>query len=163
MQQERQDRAVGLGDIQRPLQGTPGGVGVAEGILRGRLQDKGLAQRGPAGYRGGAVEDGLKGEGRGPRVALGQPQRGQRGAHLPGFALLVIELGEDLLGAFGRARPDQGLQERRTDLGGERVGPDEPRRLPLGGPEGGQGVFRAAARELEVRPDIPPRIAQYVR
>jgi hypothetical protein len=52
MHQERQDRAVGFGDVQRALQGAAGGTGVAQRVPRGRLQQQSLTQRGPMGDGG---------------------------------------------------------------------------------------------------------------
>jgi len=40
IQQEQEQRAVGFGQIERALQGTPGGSRVAERVLGDRLQQK---------------------------------------------------------------------------------------------------------------------------
>ena len=132
-QQERQDRAVGLGDIQRPLRHARRRRS-RPGRLRGRLQHEGLAQRGP---RVTGAEPSRTGS-RARAAARGSPwpaAAGQARAS-PRFALLSSS--SAILCSARRPRPsDQGLQERRTDLvasGGARraarPAPQRPRRRP---------------------------------
>ena len=150
VQQERQERAVGLGEIKRALEGVPGGGRVAERVLGDRLQHERLNQPGPPDLGSGAVQDRREGGGRRVRVVLGEPQRRGGDTHLAVFAVLVAEAGEDLLGAFGLAEAHQGVQHkgprRRDEQGRRGQAPGQP----FGGTEGGQRVGVPATRQLEL-------------
>ena len=110
IQEERQDYAVGLGDIQRPLQDTSGGGLVAQRVAGSCLQQQRRHHRDPADPGERAVKDGRERIGRRLRVVGGQSQRRHGGAHLRAGSLVLAQFGESLLGASGLAQPHQRLQ-----------------------------------------------------
>ncbi len=55
LEEERQQHAVGLGQIERALQGALGGAGVAKRVPGDRLQQERLNPQEGRGYRSGAV------------------------------------------------------------------------------------------------------------
>ena len=108
MEQERPERAVGLRQVQRALEGAPGGGRVAERVPGDRLQQESLSQPGPPRDGSGAVQDRREGGGGRVRVVLGEPQRRGGNADLPVTAARFAEVGQDLPGAFGLAQSYQG-------------------------------------------------------
>jgi hypothetical protein len=74
VQQEYQQRAIGLGEIERALQGEPGGGRVAERVPGDRLQQEGLLQTGPPTHSSGGSQDRRERSGRRVRVVLGEAQ-----------------------------------------------------------------------------------------
>ena len=106
MQQEPQQRPVGFSEIERALQGIPGGGRGAERVPGDRLQQERLSQPGrPEQWRGAIQDRRDRGERR-VRVTLREPQRRQADAHCRTVAVLVGESGEVLLGGVGIAEPD---------------------------------------------------------
>jgi hypothetical protein len=57
IQQERQHRTIGLGQVQRALQRRPGGGRVAERVAGDRLQQERVSQPHPGDAGSGAVQD----------------------------------------------------------------------------------------------------------
>jgi hypothetical protein len=108
--QEIPDRPFGLGQIERPLQGLLGRSLVAERVPDDRLQQerRDLPARPDEGS--GTVQDRFQREGRGARVALGEPQRCGGNSDFPAFAVVFAESGEGLLGALGLVEADQVVQ-----------------------------------------------------
>ena len=80
---------------------------------------------------------GERGE-RGPRVALGQPERCGRDAEFPAVAVLLAEPGQDLLGPLDLVQADQGTHQQRSGPGDEVVRPGESAGQRVAGLEGGQ-------------------------
>lgn len=81
MDQERDEHPVGLGDIKRPLKGTPGGGSVPERVARDRLEQGGRHH--PHGMGpDGAAQHGREHGRRAQRIVLGQPQQRDGVAHL---------------------------------------------------------------------------------
>ena len=117
VQQERQQHAVGLGDIERALQGALGGAGITERVPGDRLQQESLNLPGPRDHRSGAFQDRRERDGRRSRVALGEPQHRRGDADLPAVAVLFAEFGEGLLGALGLAEAHQGRSSRARAAG----------------------------------------------
>ncbi len=83
------------------------------------------------------------------RGVLGEPQSRRGSAQFPAPAVLVAEVGEGLLGAFGLAEAHQGLQQPCPHYRNEVVRRSEMPGQPLGGLEGGQRVGVPAARQLD--------------
>jgi len=73
IQQEPEQRTVGLGQVERALEGAFGRAGVAERVPGDRLQQERLSQPGRPDQRCGAVENRGERGGRGVRVVLGEP------------------------------------------------------------------------------------------
>ena len=117
LEQERHQRAVGLGHIQCPLHGASGGGRVAECLPGDRLQHEGLSQPEPPGNGSGALEDRRQRSGRRARVILGEPQRRRGDADLPAFAVLLVEAGENPLGTLQLAEAYQGVQHAAPTSG----------------------------------------------
>ena len=105
IQEERQDYAVGVGDVQRPLQDTSGGGLVAQRVAGSCLQQQRRYHLHPADPGERAVEDGCERIGRRLRVVRGQSQRRHCGPHLRAGSLVFAQVGESLLGASGLAQP----------------------------------------------------------
>src|SRR6516164_6453410 len=103
MQQEWRQRAAGLGQVQRALQGAPCGGRVAERVPGDRLQQESVRQPGLRGYVNRALQDRRKRGGRRVRVVLAEPQRRCGDAYLARLAVLIAEAHEDLLGTLGFA------------------------------------------------------------
>ena len=112
VQQEPKQCAVGFGQVERALQGAPGGGRVAERVAGDRLQQERLSQPARPGYRRGAVENRRERGDRRVRVVLREPQHRQAGAHGPAVAVLVAECGQGLLGPLGLTEADQGLHQK---------------------------------------------------
>ena len=136
VQQEREDRAVGLGEIEGALQGAPGGGLVAERVAGDRLQQEGLPPPRPDGPRPGsrAVQDGRE------RGASPPAGRAGRAAATPGrcASLRPRARGSSsparaCFGAAGFTQPHQGLQHvrprrRRRGCAARRAWPPAARR-----------------------------------
>ena len=90
--EESHEHAVGPGEIERPLQGVPGGGRVAERVACHRLQQQSRHHRERLGPDG-AVDDVRKRGRRRLRIVLGKPQRRQRGAYLWVPALVFVQRG----------------------------------------------------------------------
>jgi hypothetical protein len=73
VQQERQERTVGLGHVQRAFHSTADGALVAEGIPGDRFQQDSLSQPSPPAHPGGAGHDRRERGGRRLRVVLCEP------------------------------------------------------------------------------------------
>src|SRR6185312_12804000 len=86
--EERRQRTVRLGQIERAFQGAPGGGCVAERVPGGRLHQEGVRQPGLRGYRRRAVQDRRERSGGRIRIVLREPQRRPGNAYLPAFAVL---------------------------------------------------------------------------
>ena len=110
IQEERQEYAVGFGDIQRPFQGTSGGGLVAQRVAGPCLQQQRRHHPHLADPGDRAVQDGRERVSGRLRVVRGQSQRRHCGAHLCAGPLVLAQLGESLLGASGLAQPHQRLQ-----------------------------------------------------
>jgi hypothetical protein len=110
IQEEWQDYAVGLGDIQRLLQDTSGPDLVAQRVAGSCLQQQRRYHPHPADPGDRAVQDGRERISRRLRVAGGQPQRRRCGPHFHAGSLVRAQFGERLLGASGLAQPYQRLQ-----------------------------------------------------
>jgi len=95
-------RASGPGEIERPLQGAPGGGRVAERVARRRLQQQSRHHRERLGPDG-AVDDGRERGRSRLRIVLGKPQRRQGGAYLWAPALVFVQRGEGGFDALGLA------------------------------------------------------------
>ena len=95
-------RASGPGEIERPLQGAPGGGRVAERVARRRLQQQSRHHRERLGPDG-AVNDGRERGRSRLRIVLGKPQRRQGGAYLWAPALVFVQRGEGGFDALGLA------------------------------------------------------------
>jgi hypothetical protein len=83
VQQEPQQRTLGFGQVERLLQGAPGGGWVAQRVPRDRLELERLNQPGPPAHGGGFIQHRRERHGRRVRVVLSEPQqcphrRGQR-------------------------------------------------------------------------------------
>ena len=92
VQHEPQEPAVGFGQIERALEGAPGGgLVAAERIPGDRLQQERRDQPGPPAHGSGAIQDRRERGGRRVRIVLGEPQRRGGDTHLAavGFALSV--------------------------------------------------------------------------
>ncbi len=154
VQQERQQGAVGLGDLERALQGASGGGSVAQRVHGDRLKQESLALYGPRDHRGGAVKHRRERDRGRFLVALGEPQRSGGHAHVSAVAVLVAEVGEGLLSALGLAEAHQGPKHpcprRRDDV--VRCG-DVPGQ-PFGGLVSGQRVGVSVPRRLEQPADV---------
>jgi hypothetical protein len=102
-QQEGQHQTVRLGQVQRALQGTVGGVELAERIPGNRLQH--VRQRQPVwpDKRSRARHDRGERGGRGARVVEGEPQRRLGDAALGALAVGVAQPGQQLPGGPGLA------------------------------------------------------------
>ncbi|MGH3168875.1 MAG: hypothetical protein ACRDN0_23700, partial [Trebonia sp.] len=111
VEQELEEHAVGLGQVQGALHGDLGGGPVAERVPGGRLQDERLSQPGPPEHMDGAVENRREHGAGGVRIALGKPQRRGGDADLPAVAILVVQPGQDLPRMLGLAQACQGLQQ----------------------------------------------------
>ena len=114
----RQEDAVGLGDIEGTLERAPGGGPVAECVPRDRLQHESANQPVRPGHGSGAVQDRRQRGGRRARVVLGQPQHRLGDADLAAVAVLVTQAAQGLLGALRVAQAHQGVQQqcpRRRD------------------------------------------------
>ena len=112
VEQEREEQALGLGEIEGTLEGAPGGARVAERVAGDRLEQERLNVP-EVGVRQGnrAVNDrGELGRRRG-RIALGEPEDRRGIAHLPAVALRSVQLGEGLFDALRVAQPDERLQQ----------------------------------------------------
>jgi hypothetical protein len=97
-ERERQEHAIGFGEFEGILEGAGGGRLIAERIPCDRLEHESLAHPGDVPQRDGAVEDGCEQVSRGLRIILGEPERRRRDAHLAAFPLLLVQLGESVLG-----------------------------------------------------------------
>ena len=98
----------------------PAATGVAERVPGDRLQQESLVLQGPIGYRSGAVQDRRERGGRRVRVVLGEPQRRRGDADIPTVAVLVAEVGEDLLGAAPVSPRRTRASSSRARAGGTR-------------------------------------------
>jgi len=105
IQEERQEYAGGLGDIQRPLQGTSGGGLVAQRVAGSCRQQQRRHHPHLADPGERAVQDGRERISRRLRVVRGQSQRRHCGPHLRAGSLVLAQFGESLLGASGLAQP----------------------------------------------------------
>ena len=72
--QELNERAVGLGDIERPLKGPAGGAGVAERVLGDRVKKQSRHHPRHRDFGDRAVQDWCERGQRRLRVLLGEPQ-----------------------------------------------------------------------------------------
>ena len=97
---------------------------------------------------------GASAAGRRLRVVLGEPQRRGGDADLAAVAVLVVELGQDLLGALGLAEAHQGVQQQCPRPRGEQCGAARSPASRSAASEGGQRLRVTAARQLEQPADV---------
>src|SRR5438445_13881709 len=96
--QEREQQALGLGEVQRPLEGAPGAGRVAERVAGDRLEQERLdLPEMSVLQRSRAVDDGREHGRRRLRVLLREPQRCLGYAYLCPFPLRPVHVGEGLL------------------------------------------------------------------
>ena len=115
--EEREEHAIGLGDIEGTLERAPGGGPVAECVPDDRLQHENVNQPVRPGHGGGAVQNRRQRGGRRARVVLGQPQHRLGDAGLAAVAVLVTQAAQGLLGAVDVAQAHQGVQQQpRVDV-----------------------------------------------
>jgi hypothetical protein len=105
--EERQEHAVELGEIEGALEGAPGGGRVAERVAGDRLQQECSHHPGRMDPDSGdrAVDDGRERGGRRLRVVLGEPQRRQGGAHFCALALVLVQPYEGGFDPAGFSQP----------------------------------------------------------
>jgi hypothetical protein len=109
--QEREQQAFRLGQIEGALEGTPGGARVAERVAGDRVEQESLnLPKVRARHRRRTVEDGRQSGDRRVRVVLGEPQRRRGDAHLATVALRTVHLGQELLDPLRLARQHERLQ-----------------------------------------------------
>jgi hypothetical protein len=138
VQQEGEEQAMRLGEIEPPLEGAPGGLPFPERFPSARLQQESRDQPHLMRTAGRAVEDGRERVGRRPRVVLGEPQRCHSRAHTWPFALILGRLGQGSIGLCGLSQPHEGVQEERAQLRREWVRcAERPPRQASGGAECG--------------------------
>ena len=138
VQQEREEQAIRLGEIEPSLEGTSGRLPLTERVPGARLQQESRDQPHLMGSRGRAVEDRRQRGGRRSRVVLGEPQRGHSGADTWPFALGFGRLGQGGIGSRGLPQSHEDVQEERAHLRRERVRRDEqPSGQALDGTQGG--------------------------
>ena len=153
VQQEPQQRTVGFGQVQRALQGPPGGARVAERVPGDRLQQERLSQPGP-----GLAERSRPG----PARAQRSPRAGRPGraaappwrCACPHVPVLVRRVRR---GPARRARSHRGAPGCAPAMpapAGRPGGCGEPPGQPLGGLEGGQRISVPAARQLQQPADV---------
>ncbi len=124
VQQEREEQAIGLGEIE----GASGRLPLTERIPGARLQQESRDQPYLMRSRGRAVEDGRERGGRRSRVVLGEPQRiakyaGASAAEVEATAdegVLQVWVRDDGRGGadFARGSGLAGLKDRIEALGG---------------------------------------------
>src|SRR6476646_11198088 len=98
VQQEREEQAIGLGEIERSLEGVSGRLPLAERVPGARLQQQSRDLPYLMGSRGRAVQNGRERGGRRSRVVLGEPQRRHGGADIWPFAFGFGCLGQGGIG-----------------------------------------------------------------
>jgi hypothetical protein len=137
VQQEREEQAIRLGEIEPSLEGTSGRLPLTERVPGARLQQESRDQPHLMRSRGRAVEDGRERGGRRSRVVLSEPQRRHGGADTRPFAFGFGRLGQGGIGLRGLPQSHEDVQEERAHLRRERVRGDEQ---PAGqAPDGAQG------------------------
>jgi hypothetical protein len=75
VQQEREEQAIRLGEIESSLEGASGRLPVTERVPGAGLQQQSRDHPHLMGFRGRAVQDGRDRGGRRWRVVLGEPRR----------------------------------------------------------------------------------------
>jgi hypothetical protein len=125
VQQEREEQAIRLAEIEPSLEGASGRLLLTERVPGARLQQESRDLPHLMGSRGRAVEDGRERGGRRSRVVLGEPQRRHCGADTWSFAFGFGRLGQGGIGLRGLPQPDEGVQEERAHLRREWVRCDE--------------------------------------
>jgi hypothetical protein len=103
--EEGQEYVVGLGDIEGPFQGAPGGSRVPERVPCDRLQQERLHQQERLACGDGACDDGRERDNGRLRIVASQPERRHGGAHGRGIAQLFVHLGQGGFDAIGLAQP----------------------------------------------------------
>jgi hypothetical protein len=98
VQQEREEQPVGLGEVERSLEGASGRLSLTARVLSARLQQEGRDQPSLMGSSSRPVEQGRERGGRRSRVVLGEPQRRHSGAHTRPVAFLFGRLGQGGVG-----------------------------------------------------------------
>ena len=79
VQQEREEEAIMLGEIEPSLEGASGRLPLTERVPGARLQQESRDPPHLMGFRSRAVEDGRERGGRRSRVLPGEPQRRHSG------------------------------------------------------------------------------------
>ena len=125
VQQEREEQAIGLGEVEPSLEGASGSFPLTERVPGARLQQESRDQPHLMGSRGRAVEDGRERGGRRSRVVLGEPQRRHSGADTWPFAFGFGHLGQGGIGLHGLPQPHEDVREEGVQLRRERVRCDE--------------------------------------
>ena len=115
VEQEREQQAFRLGEIEGALEGAPGGGPVAERVAGDRLEQERLnyPEMGVR-QRDGAVDDGRERLRRRLRIVLGEPQHRDSVAHFPAVALLLVQPGQGLFDAPRFTDPHERLQQVRS-------------------------------------------------
>lgn len=150
MQQEGQQPAAGLGQIQRPPQSPVCCVLITECAPADRLNQERLNQPGQPHIGRRAIQDRAERGGRRARVVTGEQQRGRGDAHIPAFALWFFHAGQGLLGALRAAEAHGGEHLQCPRPRDDHMRCVQPLSHPLGGPEGGQRVPVPAACQLQI-------------
>ena len=116
VQQEREEQAIRLGEIEPSLESVSGSLLLTERVPGARLQQESRDLPHLMGSRGRAVEDGRERGGRRSRVVLGEPQRRDSGADTWPFAFGFGCLGQGGIGLCGLPQPHESVQEERAHL-----------------------------------------------
>ncbi|HYZ27534.1 MAG TPA: hypothetical protein VE570_00645 [Thermoleophilaceae bacterium] len=150
VEHERQQRAVGLGEIERTLDGMLRSDPVSECVACSRFQYERKKQTDNAVPRHDrAVEDrhqrrrGLLG------VVLGESQRSERGADLGGLALFATDLAEAPLGFLEVSHAHEREECECARPRREHVGCENALGQPFRRSERGERVLVIAARQFE--------------
>ena len=158
LEQEQQERAVGLGQIERALQGALGGARVAERVPGDRLQQESLEPARPAelpgaepsrtGASAAAAACGSCWASRSTAAAMRISPRSRSCSPRPARACSARSVSPRRTRACSQPCPRHRDEVvRRGEVPGQ----------PLGGPEGGQRVGVTAARQLEQPADVVDR------
>ena len=153
VQDERQQDALGLGRVQRPLQRRLCGLLVAELLAGGRVEDVRLdRRRRPVKGRRRALEHGREDVERPFGRAIGQRDDGFGNAHVGAVALVLVRVLELRARRGVPAEAHLRSEPLRARGDGERVLAGEQRLHALGGVERAPAPPRAVPARARSRP-----------
>ena len=111
VKQEREQQALGLGEIEGALEGTPDSARVPERVAGDRLKQPSLNYPETSVHqRSGAIDDRRERHRRCLRIVLGEPKYRLGVAHLCAVALQPVHPGQGLFNALRFAHPHERLQ-----------------------------------------------------